>query len=91
MVRTVRDHRPVHLPGIYSQQLGTYYPPSIWEVGFYIGTFGLFFTCYFLFSKFFPVIAISEIKHILKKAGENYKEKMGPEEREADEEFAHEY
>jgi Ni/Fe-hydrogenase subunit HybB-like protein len=69
----------------------TYYTPTIWEVGFYLGTFGLFFTCYFLFSKFFPVIAIAEIKHILKKSGENYKEKMGPEETESVETFAHEY
>ncbi len=53
-----------------------------------MGTFGLFFTCYFLFSKFFPVIALAEIKHILKRSGENYKEKMGIEEREKVEEFA---
>lgn len=66
----------------------TYYTPTIWEVGFYLGTFGLFFTCYFLFSKFFPVIAIAEIKHILKKSGENYKEKMDTAEREKVEEFA---
>lgn len=62
------------------------YLPSAWST-YYIyphhlggrilpGTFGLFFTCYFLFSKFFPVIAIAEIKHILKRSGENYKEKM---------------
>jgi len=69
----------------------TYYSPTIWEVGFYLGTFGLFFTCYFLFSKFFPVIAIAEIKHILKKSGANYKEKMGPEENESVEKFAHEF
>ena len=50
--------------------------PTIWEVGFYMGTFGLFFTCYFLFSKFFPVIALAEIKHILKRSGESNKEKM---------------
>ena len=43
-----------YLPSAWS----TYYTPTIWEVGFYMGTFGLFFTCYFLFSKFFPVIAI---------------------------------
>ncbi len=54
----------------------TYYSPSIWEVGFYLGTFGLFFTCYFLFAKFFPVIALAEIKAILKTTGENYKRKM---------------
>ena len=53
-----------------------YYSPSIWEIGFYLGTFGLFFTCYFLFAKFFPVIAVAEIKSILKTSGENYKAKM---------------
>src|SRR4249919_135090 len=69
----------------------TYYTPTIWEIGFYLGTFGLFFTFYFLFSKFFPVIALAEIKHILKKAGDNYKAEMGPEEKETPEVFAHEF
>ena len=59
----------------------TYYSPSIWEVGFYLGTFGLFFTCYFLFAKYFPVIAVAEIKEILKTSGENYKVKMTETER----------
>jgi Ni/Fe-hydrogenase subunit HybB-like protein len=76
-----------YLPSSWS----IYYRPTIWEVGFYMGTFGLFFTCYFLFSKFFPVIAIAEIKHILKKSGESYKDKMGHAEQESVEEFAHEY
>lgn len=75
-----------YLPSSWS----TYYTPTIWEVGFFLGTFGLFFTCYFLFSKFFPVIAIAEIKHILKKNGENYKEKMDVVEKKSVEEFAHE-
>ncbi len=69
----------------------TYYTPTIWEIGFYLGTFGLFFTCYFLFSKFFPVIAVAEIKHILKKSGANYKDKMGHAESEPVEEFVHEF
>jgi Ni/Fe-hydrogenase subunit HybB-like protein len=76
-----------YLPSSWS----TYYRPSIWEVGFYMGTFGLFFTCYFLFSKFFPVIAIAEIKHILKRSGANFKENMGAEENESVEAFAHEF
>jgi len=76
-----------YLPSSWS----TYYAPSIWEIGFYVGTFGLFFTCYFLFSKFFPVIAVAEIKHILKKSGESYKEKMGRLEAQPIEEFAHEH
>lgn len=54
----------------------TYYSPSIYEIGFYLGTFGLFFTCFFLFAKYFPVIAVAEIKSILKTSGENYKVKM---------------
>ena len=54
----------------------TYYTPTIWEIGFYLGTFGLFFTCFFLFAKYFPVIALAEIKSILKTSGENYKAKM---------------
>jgi hypothetical protein len=75
-----------YLPSSWSP----YYTPTIWEVGFYLGTFGLFFTCYFLFSKFFPVIALAEIKHILKKSGENYKEQMDVVEKESVEEFANE-
>jgi len=62
-----------YLPSSWS----TYYKPTIWEVGFYLGTFGLFFTCFFLFAKFFPVIAVAEIKHILKKSGQNFKATMG--------------
>ncbi|MEO6314975.1 MAG: NrfD/PsrC family molybdoenzyme membrane anchor subunit [Chitinophagaceae bacterium] len=76
-----------YLPSSWS----TYYSPSIYEVGFYLGTFGLFFTCYFLFSKFFPVIALAEIKHILKKNGESYKNNMAGIEKEPVEEFAHEH
>ncbi|MBS1748125.1 MAG: polysulfide reductase NrfD [Bacteroidetes bacterium] len=66
-----------------------YYSPSIWEIGFYVGTFGLFFTCYFLFSKYFPVIAIAEIKQILKVSGESYKDKMDKLEEDTVEAFAH--
>jgi molybdopterin-containing oxidoreductase family membrane subunit len=69
----------------------TYYAPSIFEVGFYLGTFGLFFTCYFLFAKFFPVIAVAEIKHILKKNGESYKNKMTVLDKQNADSFAHEH
>ena len=69
----------------------TYYSPSIWEVGFYLGTFGLFFTCFFLFAKYFPVIATAEIKAILKTSGENYKDRMTPIEKEEPAEFVHQF
>ena len=42
------------------------YSATIWEVAIFIGTLGLFFTCFFLFSKFLPVINMSEVKSILK-------------------------
>jgi Ni/Fe-hydrogenase subunit HybB-like protein len=76
-----------YLPSSWS----TYYAPSIFEVGFYLGTFGLFFTCYFLFAKFFPVIALAEIKHILKKNGESFKETMTRIDTQTADEFAHEH
>jgi molybdopterin-containing oxidoreductase family membrane subunit len=63
-----------YLPSSWS----IYYRPTIWEVGFYLGTFGLFFTCFFLFAKYFPVIAIAEIKYVLKTSGESYKDSMEP-------------
>jgi Ni/Fe-hydrogenase subunit HybB-like protein len=74
-----------YLPGSW-----TYYSPTWPEVGFYLGTFGLFFTCYFLFAKYFPVIAVSEIKFILKTSGESYKQKMSVIEEKSVEEFVHE-
>ncbi|MEX0966137.1 MAG: NrfD/PsrC family molybdoenzyme membrane anchor subunit [Bacteroidia bacterium] len=42
------------------------YSPTIVEVAILIGSFGLFFTLFLLFAKFLPVIAIAEIKSILK-------------------------
>jgi molybdopterin-containing oxidoreductase family membrane subunit len=42
------------------------YSPTLIEIGIFVGTFGLFFTCFFLFSKFLPVINMSEVKSILK-------------------------
>ncbi|AYD46233.1 MAG TPA: NrfD/PsrC family molybdoenzyme membrane anchor subunit [Arachidicoccus soli] len=76
-----------YLPSAWS----VYYSPSIWELGFYIGTFGLFFTCFFLFSKYFPVIAIAEIKSIAKTSGDNHKLNVAHVEAEEPEAFAHEY
>jgi Ni/Fe-hydrogenase subunit HybB-like protein len=40
--------------------------PTWADVGVYLFTFGLFFTLFFLFAKFFPVINMFEIKSIIK-------------------------
>ncbi len=42
------------------------FSPTKYDVGVYIFTFGLFFTLFLLFVKFFPVINMAEVKSILK-------------------------
>jgi molybdopterin-containing oxidoreductase family membrane subunit len=39
-------------------------------MGIYLFTFGLFFTAFLLFAKFFPVINMAEIKSIVKSTSE---------------------
>ena len=40
--------------------------PTLYDIGTYLFSFGLFFTCFFLFAKFFPVVNMAEVKTILK-------------------------
>jgi molybdopterin-containing oxidoreductase family membrane subunit len=51
------------------------YKPTIFEISIFIGTLGIFFTCFLLFIRFFPVIAIAEVKNILKSSNKNQLEK----------------
>ncbi|MEQ9403706.1 MAG: NrfD/PsrC family molybdoenzyme membrane anchor subunit [Cyclobacteriaceae bacterium] len=44
--------------------------PTMVDVGVYVFSFGLFFTAFFLFAKFFPVINMAEVKSIIKATGE---------------------
>jgi len=46
------------------------YSPSWVEICMYIGSLGLFFTLFFLFAKFLPVIAVAEVKSIYKTSSE---------------------
>ena len=48
----------------------TMYHPTWVEIGIFIGTIGMFFTFFLLFARAFPVIALSELKTILKSSGE---------------------
>lgn len=43
----------------------TMYTPTITEVGLLVGSFGLFFTCFLIFLRLFPVISINEVKGVL--------------------------
>lgn len=57
------------------------YNPSSWgefhatpiDIGTFIGTIGIFLTLFLLFARFFPVLALNELKTILKSSGEKYK------------------
>ena len=45
----------------------SYYSPTWVEITEFIGTFGLFFTVFFLFIRFGPYIAIAEVKDLVSK------------------------
>ncbi|MGD9899711.1 MAG: NrfD/PsrC family molybdoenzyme membrane anchor subunit [Calditrichaceae bacterium] len=45
-----------------------YYKPTIFDIGIFIGSFGLFFSLFLLFIRFLPMIAISEVKGVLPQA-----------------------
>jgi len=56
-----------------------YYTPTIYDIGMFIGSFGLFFSLFLLFIRFLPMIAMAEVKGILPQAdphhlNENVKE-----------------
>jgi Ni/Fe-hydrogenase subunit HybB-like protein len=47
-----------------------YFSPTMYDVGDYLFTFGLFFTCFLLFAKYFPVINMAEVKTIIDSSSE---------------------
>jgi Ni/Fe-hydrogenase subunit HybB-like protein len=53
----------------------SYYSPSWVEICIFLGTIGLFFTLYLIFCRVAPVVAVAEVKSILKVAGDQY---VGP-------------
>jgi Ni/Fe-hydrogenase subunit HybB-like protein len=44
-----------------------FYTPTIWDWATYIGSFGLFFTLFFLFIRLLPMIAIFEVRDLVHK------------------------
>jgi len=51
------------------------YHPTWVEIGIFIGSLGLFFVPFLLFTRFFPVIAMSELKTIVKTSSSQAKRK----------------
>ncbi len=47
--------------------------PTFIDIGIFVGTLGIFFTLFLLFCRTFPVIAMAELKSILKSSGDKYK------------------
>ncbi|MDX2002971.1 MAG: NrfD/PsrC family molybdoenzyme membrane anchor subunit [Chitinophagales bacterium] len=54
----------------------TYFNPTWVDVMLFVGTLGVFFTLFLLFSRSFPVIAIAEVKSIFKTSSEVAKKKQ---------------
>lgn len=54
-----------------------YFSPTFFDVGIYLGTFGIFFTFFLLFLRFLPMVAIAEIKGVLPQADPHYYEHNG--------------
>jgi Ni/Fe-hydrogenase subunit HybB-like protein len=48
------------------------YSPTWVEIGMFIGTMGIFMTLYLVFTRIAPVVAIAEVKGILKSSGDQY-------------------
>jgi molybdopterin-containing oxidoreductase family membrane subunit len=51
----------------------TMFSPTYVDIGVFMGTIGIFFTLFLLFARYFPVLALNELKTILKSSGESYK------------------
>ncbi|BDD10462.1 molybdopterin oxidoreductase [Fulvitalea axinellae] len=51
-----------------------YFTPTVYDMGLYLFTFGLFFTLFLLFAKFFPVVNMAEVKSVLKSTSGTIKE-----------------
>jgi len=63
---------PTTLARDYLPSSWSYYSPTWVEIGIFLGTLGIFFTLYLIFTRVAPVVAIAEVKAILKTAGDQY-------------------
>ena len=49
-----------------------YFVPTKYDLAIFVGSFGLFFTLFLLFVRFFPVIAIAELKSVMPQANPHH-------------------
>ena len=54
-----------------------FYPTWV-DIGVFIGTLGIFFAFYLAFARYFPTLAMAELKSILKISGQSYKDGTAP-------------
>lgn len=54
-----------------------YYRPSLFDITTFVGSFGLFFFLFLIFSRWLPVIAMSEVKNVLPQADPHHGHKGG--------------
>ncbi|UTW63478.1 polysulfide reductase NrfD [bacterium SCSIO 12741] len=51
----------------------TLFHPTFVDIGIFVGTIGIFGVLFLLYARTFPVLALNELKSILKSSGDNYK------------------
>ena len=56
---------PISLHRDFLPSKWQYYTPTVWDIGMFAGTIGLFTFLMFLFIRFVPMINIFEIKDLL--------------------------
>ena len=66
--------------GLYREFLPAnwaYFKPTWVDICTFLGTFGLFFTCFLLFMRFLPMIAVSEVKGVTPQADPHHPSAKG--------------
>jgi len=52
----------------FMPSMWSYYHPTRWDIGLFLGTIGLFSTMFLLFFRYVPVIAMAEVKGVMPEA-----------------------
>ena len=69
-LRALRDHRDQSAAADFVPSSWGMYYPTRWDWATYIGTIGLFFTLFYLFIRFLPMISIVEVRSLVHETNE---------------------